>query len=99
MKRYWFVFIAVQAVGILCSLGNESFAATRAGIASRVVAFIVLQPGVLLMRVAVEMFSREYLSPEQLAWYAALTAPFANAIFAAWAYYFVRALKPNRLTS
>lgn len=99
MKRYWFIFIALQAVGVLCSLGDESFAATRVGIASRMVSFIVLQPGVLLMRVVVERFSKEYLTPERLAWYAALTAPFANAILAAWAYYFVRALRPNRLTS
>ena len=99
MKRYWFIFITFQAVGILCSLGDESLPATRVGIASRMAALIVLQPGVLLMRVLVERFYKDYLSPEQLAWYAALTAPFANAIFAAWAYYFVRALRPNRLTS
>lgn len=99
MRRYWLTFLSLQLLGVLCSLGDASFVTTRIGVLCRVVALIVLEPGLILMRAVIDKFYWEAYPPTKLFWYSAVSGVLVNAVFAVWVYLFFDALRnpPSKL--
>ena len=94
-RRLWYVFFAVQGVGLAAMGMGEWTSPTRTSIICRLAAFILLQPGLLLSRALVDKFFWNYFEPE-LFRYAALGAVLLNTFFAIWLYQFIDALRPKR---
>ena len=69
---------------------------TRISIVLRLIAFAMLQPGMILARAMIDKFFWEALGPDEFFRYASLGGVMLNAIFAIWLYQFIDALRPKR---
>lgn len=90
----WYSFWSLQALGLLCLSGGESFATTHIGFLARITAVIVLEPGFIVMQAIVEHITAVTLM--QQFWLGAFSAVAFNAVFLFTILVFIRNLRPSR---
>ncbi len=98
MKRFvWYCFWALQALGLLCLSGGESFAITRIGFTARIIAVIVLEPGFIVMQAVVErFFFSTALTVTQQFWLGSVSAVAFNAVLLLTIIFFIGNIRPPR---
>lgn len=99
MKRFiWSSFWALQALGLACLSGGDSFAATRIGFIARIVAVIVLEPGFIVMQALIQhiFINLTALTPTQEFWIGSVSAVAFNALFLFLLVFFIRNIRPPK---
>ena len=98
MKRLvWYCFWSLQALGLACLSGGESFAVTRIGFIARIVAVIILEPGFIIMQTAFEYFLfPTAFTPAQQFWFGSVSAVAFNALFLLLLIFFIGNIRPPR---
>jgi hypothetical protein len=94
----WYSFWSLQALGLLCLGGGESFAITRIGFIARIIAVIVLEPGFIVMQAVADhiFFHIAAVTDTQQFWLGAVSAVAFNAVFLLIILLFIRNIRPSR---
>jgi hypothetical protein len=97
-RRLWYTVLVLQIIGLLCLSGGESFAITRLGVVCRLIALVVLEPGLLVMEVISEkIFWGSPLTVAQIYWLGVIFGIAMNVLIAALVFRFVGNWRQRKL--